>query len=392
MSDSRERHFDTLAIHAGQAPDPVSGAVMTPITLASTFAQSSPGVHTGFEYARTGNPTRDTLERHLAALEGGAHGLAFGSGCAAMTALLQTLKPGDHVVSCNDVYGGTFRLLTKVFGPAGIDTTFVEMTNPENVEHALRPTTRLVWIETPTNPMLKVIDIERIADIGRAASATVAVDNTFATPVLQRPLELGADVVMHSLTKYLNGHSDVVGGALITSDDSLHERLRFLQNAAGAIMSPFDSFLVLRGTKTLPVRMQRHCASAAALADWLSSHAAVERIYYPGLKDHPQHELASRQMAEFGGMVSLVVRGGLPAARRLLERTELFTLAESLGGVESLIEHPALMTHGSIPKDKRLAIGIADGLIRLSVGLEALDDLQQDLDSALQESQRALEQ
>lgn len=375
--------IDTLAIHGGQAPDPIHGAVMPPIVLASTFAQQSPGVHSGFEYARTDNPTRKTLEACVAALEGGEHGVAFGSGCAAMTTLFMTLSPGDHVVACDDVYGGTFRILDKVIKPLGIETSWVDMTDLGQVEAALRPETKLLWVETPTNPMLKIIDIEKVAALGKARGITVGVDNTFATPVLQRPLELGADVVVHSTTKYMNGHSDVVGGVAITSDDALAERLRFLQNAVGSIPSPFDCFMVLRGIKTLPVRIERHCASALKIARWLSEQPVVEKVYYPGLPSHPQHELAARQMKAPGGMISLVVRGGLPAARRLLETTELFTLAESLGGVESLIEHPAIMTHGSVPKEQRDEIGIVDGLVRLSVGLEAVDDLIADLSAAL---------
>ena len=381
-----DAHLDTLAIHAGQEPDPITGAVMPPIVLSSTFAQESPGKHKGYEYARTDNPTRGTLERCVAALEGGTHGIAFGSGCAAMTTLLHLLKPGDHVVSCDDVYGGTFRILDKVLAPMGVETTWVDMTDPAAVDAAMRPETKLVWIETPTNPMLKIIDIAAIAKIGKAKGAIVGVDNTFATPMLQRPLALGADVVLHSMTKYLNGHSDSVGGVLVTGDDAVAERLRFLQNAMGAILSPFDSFLVLRGIKTLPVRMERHCASAATIARWLEERPEVERVYYPGLESHGQHALASKQMRAPGGMISFVVKGGLDASRKLLETTKLFTLAESLGGVESLIEHPALMTHGSIPREVREAVGVVDGLVRLSVGLEALPDLQADLARALDAS------
>ncbi|MBX3269610.1 MAG: cystathionine gamma-synthase [Sandaracinaceae bacterium] len=382
-------HLDTLAIHAGQAPDPVSGAVMTPIVLASTFAQDGPGVHKGFEYARTGNPTRQTLERCIAALEGGAHGVAFGSGCAAMTTLLHTLRPGDHVVASDDVYGGSFRILDKVMRPLGIETTQVDMTDPENVARAMRDTTRMLWVETPTNPMLKLVDIAKVAAIGRARGATVVVDNTFATPMLQRPLALGAHAVLHSTTKYLNGHSDVVGGVVVTSEDALAERLRFLQNAIGAVPSPFDCYLVLRGLKTLPVRMERHVKSAGAIAEWLEAQPNVARVIYPGLSSHPQRALAERQMAGPGGMISFVVRGGLPAARALLATVRVFCCAESLGGVESLIEHPAIMTHGSVPADARAALGIDDGLIRISVGLEALEDLRADLAAALAAAARA---
>ncbi|HEX6240849.1 MAG TPA: cystathionine gamma-synthase [Polyangiales bacterium] len=385
MADSRS-HLDTLAIHAGQAPDPLTGAVMPPIVLASTFAQDGPGQHKGFEYARSDTPTRRTLEHCLAALEGASHGLAFASGCGAMTTLLHTLRPGDHVVACDDVYGGTFRLLDKVMKPLGIETTWVDLTDMARLAPALRRETKLVWLETPTNPMLKLVDIAAAAAVLRSVGAErpkLVVDNTFATPMLQQPIKLGADVVVHSTTKYLNGHSDVVGGAILTSDETLAERLRFLQNAMGAVPSPFDCFLVLRGVKTLPVRMERHSRSAAALARYLESHPAVEQVYYPGLARHPQHALAGRQMAAPGGMISFVVRGGLPAARRLLSSVKLFVCAESLGGVESLIEHPALMTHGSIPAEIRQNLGIVDGLIRLSVGLEAEVDLSADLAQAL---------
>jgi cystathionine beta-lyase/cystathionine gamma-synthase len=381
--------LDTLAIHAGQAPDPATGAVMPPIVLSSTFAQEGPGKHKGFEYARTDNPTRRTLEHCLAALEGARHGLAFASGCAAMTVLLTTLRAGDHVVASDDVYGGTFRLLDKVFEPLGIETSWVDLTDMARLAPALRKETKLVWIETPTNPMLKLADIRAAADIAHARGVKLVVDNTFATPMLQRPLALGADVVVHSTTKYLNGHSDVVGGALLTSDDVLATQLRFLQNAIGAVPSPFDCFLVLRGVKTLHVRMERHCRSAQALASWLAAHAQVERVHYPGLESHPQRALAASQMAAPGGMISFVVKGGLSAARALLESVRIFVCAESLGGVESLIEHPALMTHGSIPKETREALGIADGLIRISVGLEAEQDLRADLEQALAAAARA---
>ncbi len=388
MSDLRQ-HFDTLAIHAGQEPDPVSGAVMTPIVLASTFAQDGPGNHKGFEYSRTGNPTRQALERCLAALEGAKHGLAFASGCAAMTTFLHTLRPGDHVVASDDVYGGSFRILDKVMKPLGITTTQVDMTDPSNVEAALRPETKVLWVETPTNPMLKLADIRAIANIARSRDVLMVVDNTFATPCVQRPLELGAHAVLHSTTKYLNGHSDAVGGVVMTSDDGLAERLRFLQNAMGAIPSPFDCYMVLRGVKTLPVRMERHAKSAASIASWLEAHPRVEKVIYPGLASHPQHALAKEQMKAPGGMISFVVRGGLPAARALLSTVRVFVCAESLGGVESLIEHPALMTHGSVPAEARAALGIADGLIRISVGLEAEEDLRADLAAALDAARAA---
>ncbi|GAB5545850.1 MAG: cystathionine gamma-synthase [Sandaracinaceae bacterium] len=377
------KHLDTLAIHAGQEPDPVSGAVMTPIVLASTFAQAGPGKHKGFEYARTGNPTRATLERCLAALEGGTHGVCFASGCAAMTTLLHTLRPGDHIVASDDVYGGSFRILDKVMKPMGITTTQVDMTDPGQVEAAITDATKMVWVETPTNPMLKLVDIAAVAKVGKAKGCTVVVDNTFATPMLQQPLSLGADVVLHSTTKYLNGHSDVVGGVLITADDAIAEQLRFLQNSIGAVQGAFDSYLVLRGLKTLPVRMERHCKTAASLARFLEARPEVEKVIYPGLESHPSHALAKTQMKAPGGMISIVVKGGLPAASALLATVKVFCCAESLGGVESLIEHPAIMTHGSVPADARAALGIDDGLVRLSVGLEAEEDLRADLDAAL---------
>ena len=378
-----ELHLDTLAIHAGQTPDPGTGAVMPPIVLSSTFAQRGPGQHQGFEYARTDNPTRRTLEHCLAALEGATHGLAFASGCAAMTTLLHTLKPGDHVVACDDVYGGTFRILDKVMKPLGIETSWVDLTDMTRLEGAITERTKLVWLETPTNPMLKLLDLKQAAVITKRRGLKLVVDNTFATPILQRPLSFGADVVVHSTTKYLNGHSDVVGGAILTSDDALAKELRFLQNAMGAVPSPFDCFLVLRGVKTLPVRMERHVRTAHSLASWLAQHPEVERVYYPGLASHPQHALANTQMAGPGGMISFVIKGGLPKARKLLESVRIFVCAESLGGVESLIEHPALMTHGSIPKEIREQLGIVDGLIRISVGLEAEADLKRDLTLAL---------
>lgn len=385
---NQSRRLETLAIHAGQAPDPVSGAVMTPIVLASTFAQDGPGQHKGFEYSRTGNPTRQTLERCLAALEGAAHGVCFGSGCAAMTTLLHTLRPGDHVVASDDVYGGSFRILDKVMRPMGIETTQVDMSDPANVDRAIRPETKMLWVESPTNPMLKLADIEAVAKVGKSRGLTVVVDNTFATPFLQRPLELGADVVLHSTTKYLNGHSDVVGGAVLTSDDALADKLRFLQNSIGAVPGPFDCYLVLRGVKTLPVRMERHCRSAASLAEWLQERPEIEKVIYPGLESHPQRDLAKRQMKAAGGMISFVVKGGMPAARALLRTVKVFACAESLGGVESLIEHPPTMTHGSVPPEARRALGIEDGLIRISVGLEAEEDLRDDLTAALAAASR----
>ena len=380
MAAPDETRFDTLAIHAGQKPDPTTGAIMTPVYLTSTYVQDGPGVHKGFEYSRTHNPTRFALQDCLAALEGGRHGFAFASGLAATDALLHLCDAGDHVVASDDVYGGTFRIFDKVFRRLGLEFTYVDMTDPENVRKALRPRTRLIWIESPTNPMLKLVDLAAVAGIARAHGARTVVDNTFATPYFQRPLALGIDVVAHSTTKYLNGHSDVIGGAVITSDEALAERLRFVQNAVGGVPSPLDSFLVLRGLKTLHVRMARHAENALALARHLAAHAQVEMVTYPGLPSHPQHALALRQMTGFGGMLTFVIRGGLPAARAFLEAVRIFACAESLGGVESLIEHPAIMTHASVPAETRAALGIADGFIRVSAGIEALDDLVADLE------------
>jgi cystathionine beta-lyase/cystathionine gamma-synthase len=380
---TKSSHIDTLAIHAGQEPDPVSGAVMTPIVLASTFAQDGPGVHKGFEYSRTGNPTRNTLERCLAALEGAEHGIAFASGCAAMTTLLHTLRPGDHIVASDDVYGGSFRILDKVMKPFGLATTQVDMTDPSNIEAAITPATKMLWIETPTNPMLKLVDLDAAGAIAKKHGLICVVDNTFATPCLQRPIERGAHVVLHSTTKYLNGHSDAVGGVLCLNDAELAQKIRFLQNAIGAVPSPFDCYLVLRGVKTLPVRMERHGKSAASIAAWLEKQPQVARVVYPGLASHPQQDLARRQMSSPGGMITFVVKGGMPAAHALLAAVRVFVCAESLGGVESLIEHPGSMTHGSVPPDARAALGIDDGLIRISVGLEAEEDLRADLAAAL---------
>jgi cystathionine gamma-lyase len=377
--DNRKLRFDTLAIHAGQEPDPTTGAIMTPVYLTSTYVQDGPGVHKGYEYSRTQNPTRHALEACLAALEGGRHGLAFASGLAATDAVLHLLSAGDHVLFSDDVYGGTFRIFDKVFRRHGIAFDAVDMTDPRNVERALRPETRLVWIETPTNPMLKLVDLAAVAAIARAHGARTVVDNTFATPCFQRPLAHGIDAVVHSTTKYLNGHSDVVGGAIVTDDDDLHARLAFLQNAVGGVPSAMDAFLVLRGLKTLPVRMERHARNALAVAQFLEGHPQVERVVYPGLASHPQHALARRQMTGFGGMLAFVIRGGLPAATAFLRAVRIFACAESLGGVESLIEHPAIMTHASVPKETREQLGIADGLVRVSVGIESADDLLEDL-------------
>ncbi len=382
-------HPETLAIHAGQAPDPTTGAIMTPVYLTSTYVQDGPGGHKGFEYSRTRNPTRDALEGCLAALEGGRHGLAFASGLAATDAVLHLLSAGDHVLASDDVYGGTFRIFDKVFRRHGVSFDAVDMTDPANVERALRKETRLVWIESPTNPLLKLVDLAAVARIARAHGARTVVDNTFATPFFQRPLALGIDAVVHSTTKYLNGHSDVVGGAVVTSDDDLHARLAFLQNAVGGIPSPMDAFLVLRGLKTLPVRMERHATNALAIARFLERHPQVERVAYPGLPSHPQHDLARRQMSGFGGMVTFVLRGGLPAATAFLRAVRIFACAESLGGVESLIEHPAIMTHASVPAATRAALGISDGLIRASVGIEHVDDLVADLERGLAAAAKA---
>lgn len=384
MSNNKEYRFNTLAIHAGQAPEATFGAVMTPVYQTSTYVQKSPGVAVdGYEYARTKNPTRTALEENIAALEGGKHGVCFSSGCAATTTLLQLLNAGDHVVSCDDVYGGTFRLFDKVFKRFGIEYTMVDMGDPAKLEAAFRPNTKMVWIETPTNPMLKIIDIERVATAGKKRGATVVVDNTFASPFLQNPLSLGADIVLHSSTKYIGGHSDVVGGVVVTNSSEINEKLRFLQNAVGAVPGPWDCFLLLRSTKTLPLRMERHCQNAMKVAEFLSSHKGVEKVIYPGLSTHPGHAIAKKQMRDFGGMITCVLRGGLDYSRKFLERVKIFSLAESLGGVESLIEHPAIMTHASIPVDQRAALGIADGLVRLSVGVENIEDLIEDLKIAL---------
>lgn len=380
--------FDTLAIHAGQAPDPTTGAIMTPVYQTSTYVQSSPGQHKGYEYSRTHNPTRTALEQNLAALEGGKHGIAFASGCAAATTVMHTLKAGDHVICADDVYGGTFRLFDKVFKQQGLSFTFVDLTKPGALEGAVQKSTKLVWVETPTNPMLKIIDLEAVSHAAHKHGLTVVCDNTFATPVFQKPLSLGCDIVVHSTTKFLNGHSDVVGGVAITNDDALAERLRFFQNALGGVPGPWDSWLVLRGTKTLPLRMRAHDQNGQRIAHLLAEHAQVEKVIYPGLDSHPQHGLAKRQMTGFGGMITFVIKGGLPAARTFLESVQIFALAESLGGVESLIEHPAIMTHASIPPETRKQLGIDDGLIRLSVGVEDVQDLVDDLTQAFDRAKR----
>jgi cystathionine beta-lyase len=378
--DDSALSLDTLCIHAGQQPDPTSGAVMTPIVLSSTFAQDGPGVHQGYDYSRAGNPTRTALEGCLAALEGGKHGIAFGSGCAATTAVLMMLKSGDHVLSSDDLYGGTFRIFDRVMKPFGVDASFIDMSDPAHVAASIRPNTKLLWLETPSNPMLKVFDIAKIVAVAKKAGVPVLVDNTFATPMLQRPLDLGADLVLHSATKYLNGHSDVVAGAVITRDDALGEKLHFLQKAVGGVPSPFDCYMVLRGLKTLAVRMRQHVASASSLAEWLVGHEQVARVYYPGLPSHPGYEIAREQMDGPGGMISFDLRGGLAQSAAFLKALRVFVCAESLGGVESLAEHPAIMTHASVPEAARHALGIGDGLVRLSVGLEGQDDLRADLE------------
>lgn len=376
--------FATKAIHAGVEPDPSTGAIMTPIFQTSTYAQKAPGDHKGYEYSRTHNPTRTALQSALAALENGRHGLCFASGMASIDTLMKTLAPGDEVVSTNDLYGGTYRLFTKVFAGYGVKFHFVDMSDPANVQAVMGPRTRLIWAETPTNPLLRIIDIQAMASLAKSHGCLLAVDNTFASPYLQNPLDRGADIVMHSVTKYLNGHSDVVMGALVVNDDALAERLAFLQNSSGATPGPQDCFLVLRGLKTLHLRMQRHCENGRAVAAFLADHPAVDKLYWPGLPDHPGHAVARSQMRDFGGMISFTLKGDrMDDALRFLSTTRVFTLAESLGGVESLSGHPASMTHASIPKEERLRNGLADTLIRLSVGLEDPQDLIDDLASAL---------
>jgi cystathionine gamma-lyase len=385
MSD-KTSGFATRVIHGGQQPDPLTGAVMTPIYATSTYVQSSPGVHKGYDYTRTRNPTRDALQAAMANLEGGAAAFTFASGMAATATVLEMLDAGSHIIAMHDLYGGSYRILENVRKrSAGHDVSFVDLANLEALERAIRPTTRLVWVETPTNPLLKLVDLRAVADVAQRRGLMTVCDNTFATPYVQRPLESGIDIVVHSTTKYLNGHSDALGGAaVVRADQSLQDRLKYLQNALGSVSSPFDSFLTLRGIKTLAVRMERHCANALAIARFLESHPKVERVHYPGLESHPQHALAKRQMAgRYGGIVTAALRGGLEDTRRVLEKCHLFSLAESLGGVESLIEHPALMTHASLPAAMRASLGISDSLIRLSVGIEDVDDLIAELDTAL---------
>ncbi|UPG95349.1 trans-sulfuration enzyme family protein [Luteibacter aegosomatissinici] len=379
-----ELGLGTRAIHAGQHPDPSTGAIMTPIYATSTYVQSSPGVHQGFEYSRTQNPTRMAYEGCVADLEGGIAGFAFASGLAAAATVLEMLDSGSHVIAMDDLYGGTYRLFDKVRRrSAGLDFSFLDLNDEAALSAAVTPKTRMIWAETPTNPMLKLVDLERLGRFARERDILLVVDNTFCSPILQRPISHGADLVLHSATKYLNGHSDIVGGIVVAATQEVADQMAFLQNSVGAIAGPFDSFLAMRGLKTLHLRMRAHCEGALELARWLEAHPAIERVIYPGLQSHPQHELAARQMAGFGGIISAVVRGGLAPATRMLERCSLFALAESLGGVESLIEHPAIMTHASIPASTRAALGISDGLIRLSVGVEDIVDLRRELDVAL---------
>ncbi len=381
-ADPSQLGFSTRAIHAGQEPDPATGATIVPIYATSTYTQAGPGEHKGYEYSRSGNPTRTALEACLASLEGGERGLAFASGLAATTAVLALLKPGEEVVAAADLYGGTYRLLERVFKPWGLVARYTDDPSPAGFERLVTKATKLVWIETPTNPLLQILDITAIAAITHRAGAILAVDNTFASPYLQQPLKLGADLVVHSTTKYLGGHSDVVGGAVVGSKELL-EPIAFYQNAAGGVPGPFDCFLTLRGIKTLALRMERHCANARRLAPWLAEQPQAEKVYYPGLRSHPGHDLAAKQMRDFGGMISVRLKGGREGALRFLKRTKLFSLAESLGGVESLVCHPATMTHASIPADLRQARGVDDGLVRLSVGIEDADDLQEDLRRAM---------
>ncbi|HEY5760563.1 MAG TPA: PLP-dependent aspartate aminotransferase family protein [Steroidobacter sp.] len=385
MTDSRSLRFGTRCIHAGQAPDPSTGAVMPPIYATSTYAQSSPGVHKGYDYSRTANPTRNAWEKCIADLEGGVRGFAFASGMAATSTLLELLDAGSHIVAMDDLYGGTFRLFERVRKrSAGLEITFADLTSQKALEAAVRPTTKMIWIETPTNPTLRLVDIAQVAEFARKRNILTVVDNTFASPWVQRPIELGADITMHSATKYLNGHSDMIGGIAVTGNNELAEKIGFLQNAVGAISGPFDSFLALRGLKTLALRMRQSSESALRIAGWLEKHSRVAKVLYPGLASHPQHELAKRQMQNgFSGIVTFFVKGGLNEAKHFLERCRVFTIAESLGGVESLVDHPGLMTHASIPLEKRRELGIDDSLIRLSVGIEDVEDLLADLEQAL---------
>lgn len=385
MSEQQHLKFDTLAIHGGQSPDPSTGAVMPPIYQTSTYVQSAPGVHQGFEYSRSQNPTRFAYERCVASLEGGSRGFAFASGMAATATILELVNAGEHVIALDDLYGGTFRLFDKVRKrSAGVKFDFVDMTDLKSLQAAILPETKMIWVETPSNPMLKLVDLAAVAQIAKENGIIAVADNTFATPYNQKPLDYGFDIVMHSATKYINGHSDMVGGVAVVGDNKLlADELAFLQNACGAIAGPFDSYLALRGLKTLPLRMARHNESGLRIAQWLSAHPKIEKIYYPGLETHPQHELANVQMRGYGGMISIVVKGGLSAASQFMQNLHLFALAESLGGVESLVNHPAIMTHASVPKETRKKLGIVDNLVRLSVGVEDVEDLLADLRQAL---------
>ncbi len=378
------KHIETQVLHAGIQPDPTTGAIMTPIFQTSTYVQAGPSDHKGYEYARTQNPTRDALQNNLAALEGASHGLCFSTGMGAVDACIKLLQPGDEVIATNDLYGGTYRIFTKVFEPLGIKFHFVDMSKPEEVRAKINDRTKMVWVETPTNPLLRIIDIEAVASIGHEVNAIVVVDNTFSSPYLQNPLKWGADLIMHSATKYINGHSDVVMGVLITDNDELHQRLAFLQNTCGATPGPQDCFLVLRGIKTLHIRMQRHCENGRAVAEFLAQHPKIGEVHWPGFEQHPNHAVAKKQMRDFGGMISFTLTDDdIDKAVTVLKSTQYFALAESLGGVESLIGHPATMTHASIPHEQRMANGLKDSLIRLSVGIEHIDDLLADLSQAL---------
>ena len=387
MSTKKNKQgFETRAIHAGQEPDPTTGAIMTPIYTSSTYVQESPGVHKGYDYSRSVNPTRKALEACIADLEGSNFGYAFASGMAASATVLELLDSGDHVIAMDDLYGGTYRLFENVRKrSAGLDFTFCDLSDLSTLENSINEKTKMIWIETPTNPLLKIADLEAISSFAKSHNLIAVCDNTFCSPFVQNPLEFGFDIVVHSATKYLNGHSDLIGGVVVCSNDreELASEILYLQNAVGSIMNPFDSFLLLRSLKTLPIRMERHCSNAHKIALYLESHDAIEKVIYPGLESHPQHEIAKKQMNGFGGMISVVLKGGLESATKFLERTELFSLAESLGGVESLIEHPAIMTHASIPPEIREEIGISDGLVRLSVGIESIEDLMLDIENSL---------
>ena len=386
MDKKNKKGFDTKAIHSGQEPDPTTGAIIGPIYTSSTYVQESPGVHKGYDYSRTINPTRKALEDCIADLEEGYSGFAFSSGMAAAATVLEILDSGDHIISMDDVYGGTYRLFENVRKrSSGLDFTFTNLSDLRNLEKSLKPTTKMIWVETPSNPLLKIVDLKKLAIFAKEHNLITVCDNTFCSPYVQKPLELGCDLVLHSATKYLNGHSDVIGGGVVCSHDrtDLDEKLSFLSNSVGSIMSPFDSFLVLRSLKTLSVRMQRHCENAMKIANFLKEKKVIKQIFYPGLTDHPHHDVAKKQMNGFGGMLTMVLEGGLPSAKKFLEKTKLFSLAESLGGVESLIEHPAIMTHASVPLDIRKKLGIDDGLVRLSVGIESIEDLIEDLEQAL---------